>query len=99
MAKTVEIAGRALKLNYTVNALCAVEERAGGSLDQLMERQFSATRLLLWGALTQHQPETTIADAGDLISAHIRGGGKLEDIVNLCADALSQAGFFAGAEL
>ena len=80
MAKTVEIAGKALKLHYTVNALCAVEERAGGSLDQLMERQFSATRLLLWGALIQHQPEFTLAAAGDLISAHICSGGKLDTV-------------------
>lgn len=94
MDKRVEIAGRALRMNYTVNALCAVEARAGGSLDALMERQFSAARLLLWGALTEMQPEMTPEDAGALIDAHIRAGGTLEEIVNLCAEALSEAGFF-----
>ena len=65
MDRRVEIAGRALRMNYTVNALCAVEARAGGSLDALMERQFSAARLLLWGALTERQPEMTLEEAGE----------------------------------
>ena len=99
MEKRIEIAGQALRLYYSVNALCAVEERAGGSLDALMERQFSATRLLLWGGLMEKQPGITLEAAGDLISAHIRSGGTLEEIVNACACALSQAGFFAGQEM
>ena len=94
MEKRVEIAGRALRLRYTVNALCAVEDRAGGSLDTIMDRQFTATRLLLWGALLEEQPEMTIAMTGDLISRHIADGGTLDEIVNLCADALESAGFF-----
>ena len=94
MEKRIEIAGVPLRLRYTVNALCAVEERAGGSLDTLMERQFSATRLLLWGALMEYQPEITPDDAGEMIGRHIQAGGTLEDIVKLCAQALSEAGFF-----
>lgn len=86
-------------MRYTVNALCAVEERAGGSLDNLMERQFSATRLLLWGGLVERQPELTIEAAGELISRHIQSGGTLEEIVTLCAQALAEAGFFASTEL
>lgn len=97
MEKRIEIGGRSLVLYYTVNALCAVEERAGGSLDGLMDRQFTATRLLLWGALLERQPEMTLAGAGDLISAHLASGGTLEQIVNLCSDALEEAGFFAQA--
>lgn len=97
MEKRIEIGGRALVLYYTVNALCAVEERAGGSLDHLMERQFSATRLLLWGGLLEKQPEITLCEAGRLISDHISGGGTLEQVVNLCAEALDEAGFFTPA--
>lgn len=95
MEKRVEIGGRAFTLYYSVNALCAVEERAGGSLERLMERQFSATRLLLWGGLLQKHPEMTLDAAGELIGAHIRMGGTLEEIVNFCAEALAAAGFFA----
>jgi len=97
MEKRVEIGGRAVALYYTVNALCAVEERAGGSLDHLMERQFTATRLLLWGGMLEKQPDITLAEAGRLISQHISGGGTLEEIVNMCAEALEEAGFFAPA--
>lgn len=99
MEKRIEIAGRGLTLYYTVNALCAVEERAGGSLDRLMERQFSATRLLLWGGLMEKQPQITLEQAGELISLHLAGGGTLEQIVNDCAEALSLAGFFGGEAL
>ena len=99
MEKRVEIAGRAFTLYYSVNALCAVEERAGGSLDGLMERQFSATRLLLWGGLIEKQPQMTLEAAGELISSHISGGGTLEEIVNFCAEALCAAGFFGSEEM
>jgi len=98
MEKQVEIAGKAYRMCYSVNALCAVEDCAGGSLDSLMERQFSATRLLLWGGLMEKQPEITLCAAGELIGEHIRAGGTLEDIVNICARGLSEAGFFSGAE-
>lgn len=97
MERQIEIAQKAYRLNYSVNALCEVEARAGGSLDNLMEKQFSATRLLLWGALLEYQPGITLADAGEIISAHLRTGGSLEEIVNYCAEALSEAGFFGPA--
>ncbi|MBQ8508252.1 MAG: hypothetical protein IJ466_12590 [Clostridia bacterium] len=99
MEKHVEIAGKAYRMCYSVNALCEVEARAGGSLDGLMERQFTATRLLLWGGLMQLQPELTLRDAGDIIGAHLRQGGTLEEIVSLCSEALEEAGFFSGAAL
>lgn len=94
MEKRVKVGGRELCMRYTVNALCAVEALAGGSLDSMMERQFSATRLLLWGGLTDRQPELTLEQVGELIGAHLKAGGNLEEIVNLCAEGLSEAGFF-----
>ena len=95
-ARAVEIAGRPLKLRFTVNSLCALEDRAGMSIDRLMDRQFSATRLLLWAALAEEQPELTVRDAGALVGDHILSGGSLEDIVELCAEGLRAAGFFGG---
>ncbi len=47
MEKYIEIAGRNLRMRYTINSLCAVGDKAGEPLDRLMDRQFSATRLLL----------------------------------------------------
>jgi len=98
MERRIEIAGEALVLCYTVNALCAVEERAGGSLDGLMDRQFTATRLLLWGGLLEKQPALSLNAVGDLIGRHILRGGTLEDIVNECARAMCAAGFLSGEE-
>ena len=91
-AKAVQIAGRELLLRYTINSLCDLEDRAGMPIDRLMNRQFSATRLLLWAGLTQCQPELSVRDAGDLITAAMQQGDSLERIVELCADGLRAAG-------
>ena len=85
--RTVRVAGREYRLRYTVNSLCALEDRAGMSIDRLMNRQFSATRLLLWAGLTQCQPELSVRDAGDLITAAMRRGDSLERIVELRSGA------------
>lgn len=98
MEKYIEIAGQSLRMKYTVNGLCAVEDRAGQPLDLLMNRQFSAARLLLWGGLIECQPEMTLAMAGDLIGKHMASGGALEEIIDLCAEGLKDAGFFGRAE-
>jgi len=95
----IEIGGKRYRLKYSVNAMCAVEEISGGSLDKLMDMQFSACRLLLWGALIAYQPEITLTVAGELIGKFLKEGGTLEDIVNICAEALSEAGFFSQADL
>ena len=94
----VNINGKKYTMRYTVNSLCALEDRAGMPLDRLMDRQFSATRLLLWAGLAELQPELTVRDVGALIGEHIARGGSLEDIVELCADGLREAGFFGREE-
>ena len=91
-AMAVELAGRPLRLRYTVNSLCDLEEKAGMPIDRLMDRQFSATRLLLWAGLIPCQPELTPTDVGALIGRELLMGGSLEDIVDLCADGLRAAG-------
>ena len=98
MEKYVEIAGRNLRMKYTINSLCAVEDRAGMPLDRLLDRQFSAARLLLWGGLVECQPEMTVRAAGDLIGESLAAGGRLEDIVDLCAEGLRDAGFFGAGD-
>ena len=95
----IEIGGKRYRLKYSVNAMCALEEISGGSLDKLMDMQFSACRLLLWGALIAYQPEITLTMAGELTGKYLKEGGTLEKIVDICADALSEAGFFLPAEL
>lgn len=93
MEKMVEIAGKTLHMQYTINSLFAMEERAGMPLDQLFERKYSATRLLLWAGLVEHQPEITVQEAGELIRDAMVAGSRLEDIVDLCSEGLREAGF------
>ena len=90
----ITLNGKNYTMRYTVNSLCALEDRTGMPIDQLMARQFSATRLLLWAGLVEEQPELSVNDAGALISDCVARGGSLEDIVQLCADGLKESGFF-----
>ena len=97
MEYRVEIGGVTVALRYTFNAMCAVEDRAGGALDALLERQYSAARLLLWGGMLDSRPEVTLEEAGELIGGHIARGGTLEEVVEFCAEGLRRAGFFGPA--
>lgn len=94
MEYCVEIGGQNVRLKYTVNSMCAVEDRAGGALDRVMDRQFTAARLLLWGGLLEERPEATPEDAGALIGEHIKRGGTLGEVVEFCEEGLRRAGFF-----
>ena len=98
MDRTIELAGRSLRMKYTINSLCSVEDRAGMPLDRLLDRQFSATRLLLWGGLIERQPELTLGEVGEMIGAELEGGMSLSDVVDLCAEGLRDAGFFGTAQ-
>lgn len=89
------VGGRELRLRYTFNSICAIEERAGMSLEKLMTRRFTPIRLLFWGALTELQPEISLREAGDIIGAHIQAGGTLDDVAEICAETLESAGFSA----
>ena len=94
----VTINNKEFTMHYTVNSLCALEDRTGMSIDRLMDRQFSATRFLLWAGLMEEQPELSIKDVGAMINDCIAAGDSLEDIVDLCAEGLREAGFFGPAE-
>ena len=96
--RPVALAGVPLKLRYTINSLCELEDLAGMPIDLLMNRQFSATRLLLWAGLRQDQPELSVWDVGELIGEHVLGGGSLEDVIDLCARGLRDAGLLREEE-
>ena len=93
----IEIGGQPVALRYTVNAMCAIEDVCAGALDGVMERQFTAARLLLWGGMLENQPDVTLAEAGRMIGMHLEKGGTLEEIVEHCAEGMRRAGFFGKA--
>lgn len=92
----VWLAGTPWILRYTVKSLCAMEARAGMPLERLMNRQFSATRLLLWAGLCQDYPKLTVWDAGELICMHLQRGGSLGDVIEACAEGLRASGLIDG---
>lgn len=90
----VNINDKKYTMRYTVNSLCALEDRAGMPIDRLMKRQFSATRFLLWAGLVEEQPELTVKDVSALIGDCVAAGGCLTDIVDMCTEGLREAEFF-----
>lgn len=90
-----EFSGREMTLRYTFNSICAMEERAGMPFERLLTRRYAPVRLLFWGALIDRQPDISLREAGDMIDAHIKGGGRLDDIAGMCLEALDRAGFRA----
>jgi hypothetical protein len=77
---SVEIDGETLKLEYTIDALCQLEDRFGiSAMDILVrvseQRTLSLTRTLIWGALREHHPTITEKQAGEMMRAE--GGGVL----------------------
>lgn len=93
-----EVGGRRLRLRYTFNSICAMEDMAQTALDRLTTRLYSSVRLLFWGALIELQPETTLNEAGDIIGAHIKAGGSIDEVARVCSEALTLAGFTAPDE-
>jgi hypothetical protein len=89
----MEIAGREVLLRYTVNSMCVVEEMAGGSLFDVLGSDFTAARLLFWGALMDAQQGVTLREAGEMIGEHLKAGGSLAQIVDACAESMRRAGF------
>jgi len=99
MERALDIGETRYILHYSLNAMCEMERAAGCPLEQMIEKQFSAARLLLWGALIDRQPEMTISQAGRLMDVCMREGRTLEEIINICYQAMEDAGFFAQAAI
>lgn len=91
--RTLEISSEQYRLEYDINAGCDMEDRAGRTIDKLIDTSLTSIRLILWGGLRKHHPEITLADAGDLISAH----GDRAELMNLCFEEMKLAGFFGKA--
>ena len=93
MEERIEIGGKAYALRYTVNSLCAMEERCGCSLEQALSKDYTAARLLLWGGLIAKQPDLTLERAGEMLDRYLEDGGSIGGIVEIAAQALEAAGF------
>ena len=79
----VTVAGVDYLLRYTTNAICTLEERTEERAVPLLKR-FAAMdtgmadlRVIVWAGLLDHQPPTTLEDAGAVIDAARREGVSL----------------------
>lgn len=79
-----------VRLQYSINALCEIEDRAGLSLQEFMAQveagHMKALRLFIWGGMVQHQPAVQISDAGALADEL-----GLQEAVKLCKQAFDIA--------
>lgn len=74
----IDVGGAALRLHFTANAMCELEDKANKGFLEFMadfqaaseagKMRLSDVRLMFWAGLIEHQPETTIKDAGRIIT-------------------------------
>ncbi len=83
----VTVAGVDYLLRYTTNAICTLEERTEERAVPLLKR-FAAMdtgmadlRVIVWAGLLDHQPATTLEDAGAVIDAARHEGVSLVEPV------------------
>lgn len=67
--------GKRWTLVYSVNALCALEDKLGAGAMMVAEQmanssnlRIATVRTLFWCGLRDHHPELTEADAGDIMT-------------------------------
>lgn len=89
----LQIADEMYDLEYTVNAICDLEELSGKSLGEVLSSgQYSSVRSLLWCGLITKQPQTTVEKAGEILQAYLQTK-TTNDFILQVGMALDQAGF------
>ena len=99
MITYIESGGEAYQLNYTVNALCAYEDRFEKDIIKALSvATVGDLRAVVWAGLIDKHPEITLEDAGAIMNDYLNGGEKsFSDIIQLCVEALTNSGFFKKA--
>lgn len=71
---TVEALGKSWTLKLSTNAMCEIEDRLEKGIDQIgvilqdqSQGRMKLFRLIVWAALTDHHPDVTERDAGEII--------------------------------
>lgn len=90
----VTLCGRDYALRFPLNALCALEEKCGCGLNELLRRPLSGIRGLLWCGLMETEKGLTPEDVGEMLARHLKEGGNLEAISKALAEGLEEDGFF-----
>ena len=89
----IEIGGKIFELDYTVNAICDLEEMTGKGLGDILGMVgLSSVRSLLWCGLAEHTPNLTMAEAGVLLQQYT-ADHNMEELVAIITEAIEAAGF------
>ena len=98
MVTYFEAGNNQYQINYTVNSLCAYEDRFGTDITAILTNPTVVTlRGLLWAGLLDKNSDLTLEDVGGIMDGYLSGGKMLGDITVLCITALQDAGFFKRA--
>ncbi|PHS21740.1 MAG: hypothetical protein COA84_15105 [Robiginitomaculum sp.] len=92
-----EFRGKKITLKLTMNAMCALEDKTGRALGEVLEdfeamatdpkrMVFKDFRVLFWAAMIEALPDATVEDAGELMST-------MDESWMLVLPGIIQAGF------
>lgn len=89
----LQIGDALFELEYTINAVCDLEELTGKNLGEALTiGGFASLRAMLWCGLIEHMKGLTIAKAGNLLQEYMKTG-SMEELVQTMTAAIEQAGF------
>jgi len=86
-----EVEGASYTLRFTIDAICALEDRLDQGLGEIAMRALTSKRVgfmrgLMWAGLRQHHPDVDMVAAGELIA-----GLGMAQAGELLGEALSAA--------
>lgn len=89
----VQIGDAMYELEYTVNAVCALEEMQGENINEILASGgFASIRALLWCGLIHNMKVLTLDGAGNIMQSFLQEK-SMEDLMKITGDAIEQAGF------
>lgn len=102
----VDAGGKAVRLQFTANAICDFEDREKTGFVEFLAKldaegasgkvRLSDMRKLIWAGMIEHQPEATLRDAGAIIDA-LGGPMKATDVLRSAIAAALPESEDAGA--
>jgi len=91
----IEANGKSYKLEFTINALCALEEKSGcDSIDELFSSgkiSLTRIRLLIWSGLLEDKPDISVKEAGEIMGSFLKQEDGLEKLTTVLNEAVMAA--------
>jgi hypothetical protein len=89
----LEIGEKMYEVEYTINAVCDLEELTGTSIENVFASAgVSSLRSLLWCGLIENHDGLTMKQAGELLQEYLKTH-SLEELAKFLSTAIEHAGF------